>query len=363
MKSGPVVASRVPRTAPHKGGPLAVAAVLGLLVAGSGCGPEGFVDRSLPQVSDPPESSEQPRVGTAPPVDAPREADGPTSGPPGRAQVPPDGAADPEAPSPRDAGLPSDGFPAAADQAPASAEGAADPPTASVAPVDAAAVDATAAGAGAAAPGDPALPPAGPDGLVVRSAPGRALTDLTGLRAEDWIHWALAGAADTTRKRAVPARIGWSLLGTPRVGRYDDRATGFTWSDGTPTRMARTRAGAVVGGGVGLGFRLLVSGPTGRSRLTLHLGAWNTRADLRVRVERPGAEEALPSSEQVGFLDVEQPGRDRIVSVDFGPLPSGQELAVEWTVGALHHPQGNVTLQAATLSAAVEAPGAEDPAR
>jgi hypothetical protein len=113
-----------------------------------------------------------------------------------------------------------------------------------------------------------------------------------------------------------------------------------------PTLSARTRRRVAVGGAVGLGFVVRVSGPlAGISRLSVQLGAWNVRGALEVRVEgQPGL------GRQDGNLDAVHPGSDYNVIVDFGPLAAGHALLLEWTVGVLHHRFGNVTMLAAGLS-------------
>ena len=339
----------VPPRSPSILRPHAVAALAATLWAGAGsCGPSSHVERWL----DPPPAQGRevaPPAGPPnfpPPPPEPLEPDTRREPLDAGAWLAPDGAAEAAL---ADAGDP--GFePAPRDAGPA-------PDRTSSADLALDASDAS----------DPAPPPSSAAAPTITSEPARALTDLSAQGTLDWIHWGHDGAASITRKRGVPLRIGAAPVGTGRVGRYDDRPVGFIWSDGFPTLAARTRAGAATGGQIGAGFRVWVEGPIDRSLLTLHVGAWNAQAELRVR-RGPGAPPIDGASEgdvagqpPPGAPDrrftAGSPGRDRVATVAVAPVPAGHSLIVEWTVGAVTHPAGNVTLQGATLSPLPE-PGA-----
>jgi hypothetical protein len=287
----------------------------------AGCGPSGFVERW--SVATPAESTRAeglPAAGNESPIDAP--------------PLPP--PADAIAPATEVESRPGPQVDARVEDALEVSE--VRPGPADVGPPDAAREDGPVDGSSTLEP---------PASLAVQWGPSQDVSDLTQIGTGDWIHWGYQPGRLVNRKRGVPSRIAWLLVQAAGVGRYDDRQPAFTWSDGTPTRTARTHAGGVVGGTIGAGFQLQVPGPLpGPARLTVYVGAWNARGVLRVWIDGQPA-----STSEDRDLSARDSGRDRIATVDFGPLGPGQTLVLEWRVAAFFHSYGNVTLQAAAYSA------------
>lgn len=311
------------------GGPasrLTLAAALGLALSSGGCGPSPAIDRAgelPPPAISPTRSDARPL-----PVDA---ADAPPDQP---ALAPPDVAV--EAPAP-DAGVVRE---VAMDLA-APAVDAVAPPR----PVDAP----VAAEAGAPAPDlrpeAPAPVDAAPAPATASLTPVSGSTDLGGANLVDWAHFGLGGAgAAVNRKAGAPTRIRMAPAGTGQLVPFDDQAVTFSWTNGAPTpAVSGSGDGVAIGGAPGLGFRLEVTGhPTRASRLRVFLGVWQAQARLAARV---GDEPPLP----VLMEDVLVDSLERVYTVTFGPVPAGRPLVLTWTLTALHHMYGNVTLRAATL--------------
>ncbi|HEY0714788.1 MAG TPA: hypothetical protein VGF45_19055, partial [Polyangia bacterium] len=156
---------------------------------------------------------------------------------------------------------------------------------------------------------------AAPARLVVASDPPQNDTDLTDVGRLDWVHFGLGNASEPNRKRNATRQIRWSLIGMRALGTYDDRPVEFRWRDGVPMDNARTRHGITTGGEVGVGYRLRFDGPLREGgQMFFYGGAWNARAELRVRLRNTG----VPM--EVRSLDARAPGRDRAFTISFGPL-------------------------------------------
>ena len=175
---------------------------------------------------------------------------------------------------------------------------------------------------------------------------GRSSVDLTAQGSADWVHWALDSASSVNRKSGVTAQIG-SITTLGAAGRrFNDSGTrtAFSWTDGTPTVAATTRAGLYFQG-TGNGAEFTVPADTTAKQLIVHLGGWQARGQVEVSLSDGSA----PFVATVEDLST---AFDRTLTVDFQAASPGQTLTVRYSLLT----GSNITLQAATLEGDVAPP-------
>jgi len=183
---------------------------------------------------------------------------------------------------------------------------------------------------------------------VLNAASGNV--NLSAPENADWTHWGLTDTASFNYKNGVSRQIGnFTILGGGAVERYSDSAVQFSWSGGTPTAGAANTATGVFMTGLNNGFQLTVQADTVPRTLKLYVGVWSAGGRL---------EASLSDASAPGFIDtslVNATGSSHAVyTLNFQAGASGQTLTVRWTVGSLANGNGNVTLQAASLTAATD---------
>src|SRR6266700_3690146 len=171
-----------------------------------------------------------------------------------------------------------------------------------------------------------------------------------GLSAEgrtDWAHWGLNTANSFDHRRLTPQRINnFARIGAGPGKRLTDNATGFTWTNGTPTLSATDTATGVYLYGLSNGFQITVAADTVQRRLNLYLGLYGAQGDLEV---------SLSDLSAASYTDTSLAGVYNNAyaeyTIDFAAASTNQSLLVQYTSGALYDLQyGNVTLEAATLA-------------
>ena len=175
---------------------------------------------------------------------------------------------------------------------------------------------------------------------------GRSSVDLTAQGSADWVHWALNSASSVNRKAGVTAQIG-SITTLGAAGRrFNDASvrTAFSWTDGTPTASATTRAGLYFQG-TGNGAEFTVPADTTAKQLIVHLGGWQARGQIEVTLSDGSA----PFVATVEDLST---AFDRTLIVDYQAASPGQTLTVRYSLLT----GSNITLQAATLEGDVAPP-------
>jgi hypothetical protein len=178
----------------------------------------------------------------------------------------------------------------------------------------------------------------------------------------DWIHWGLYTDSSLNRKATVTPQIrDFIVLYDPNTSytlayRYADNYNGYTWSDGTQVvGVTNTPTGVYVVGPLKVletnGFLITVPADTSLKTLKVYVGTYGAR----------GKFQATLSDLQTSYVDttlvnsVNGPGR--VYTINFAASSPGQTLTILWTVDFKMRADGNVTLQAATLSA----PGVNNP--
>ena len=165
--------------------------------------------------------------------------------------------------------------------------------------------------------------------------------DLTAEGVLDWAHWGLNLPTDFDDKAGVTSQISnYIPLGTStNYLQYGDNAQGFTWTDGTPDPILRTRRPGSMWRGLATVSRLTCR----QRRPTVSLAstwAWNAAMHF---------EASLSDSSAPIYMDESLSGvQDRRYDIIYSAQTPGQTLRVRYWV-LLDFGSGNVTLQAASL--------------
>ncbi len=107
--------------------------------------------------------------------------------------------------------------------------------------------------------------------------------NLTADGTADWAHWALNSASTVNRKAGVTTQIS-NITTLGAAGRRfvgGGARTGFSWTDGTPTGSANTKAGLYFLG-TGNGFEFTVPADKNAKQLKVHLGGWKASGRIEV---------------------------------------------------------------------------------
>ncbi len=183
------------------------------------------------------------------------------------------------------------------------------------------------------------------------SIPQFSEVNLTAEGALDWVHWGLYTETSVTRKAGVTNQIGdFSVVGKGgfvRAYQFADNFNGYSWVDGAPTAtVSNTTTGVYV---VGLlnGFGFTVPATTTQRTLKVYVGAFGAQGELVASLSDhsapnfTGTDEVNPSN-----------GPSGVYALTYAANSAGAILTVRYTVSQmLVLPDGNVTLQAAALTA------------
>ncbi|HXJ74826.1 MAG TPA: Ig-like domain-containing protein, partial [Candidatus Dormibacteraeota bacterium] len=209
--------------------------------------------------------------------------------------------------------------------------------------------------------GSLALPPfarsAGPGPNLAgsfNSIPGGSAVDLTSEGEADWVHWGLYSETSLDRKAGVAPQISdYTLLDAEKgfafAYQFADNANGYTWSDGTPTpAVTNTTTGIWAYGTppVDSGFEVTAPADTNSRTFQIYVGAFGARGRLVAFLSDASAGGYTNSS-----LFNPGNGPSGVYSITYAAASAGQQLIVRWTLINAPQPDGNVTLQAATLTA------------
>ena len=200
--------------------------------------------------------------------------------------------------------------------------------------------------------------------------PRNSVVDLTAAGALDWVHWGLHTDTSVDRKANVPPRISdFSLLPPASIEtnagtyafRFADNPNGYSWSDGTPTaNVVDTPTGVWAYGfpiSIGTGFELTVPADTEVKTLKLYVGAWAARARFEATLSDGSAPAYVDTN--INNMNVTPVRQDSsyVYTLEYAAGSPGQTLRIRYTNTRVYHASGNVTLQAAALTAA----GADSP--
>ncbi|HXI53104.1 MAG TPA: Ig-like domain-containing protein, partial [Candidatus Saccharimonadales bacterium] len=199
-----------------------------------------------------------------------------------------------------------------------------------------------------AAPGGPSL-----SGAFSPIAAGSAV-NLTSEGEIDWVHWGLYTETSVDRKAGVVPQISdFTLLDSPSgfsfVYQFADNANGYTWWDGSPTvAMTNTTTGVWAYGTpqIDSGFQVTAPADTTPRSFKIYVGAYAARGRLVAFLSDNSARGYTNSSL---FNPANGPGG--VYTINYAAASAGQQLVVRWMLMNPTSPQGNVTLQSATLTA------------
>jgi len=189
------------------------------------------------------------------------------------------------------------------------------------------------------------------------SIPQFSEVNLTAEGTLDWVHWGLYTDTSVTRKAGVTNQISdFSVVGKGafvRAYKFADNFNGYSWVDGSPTAtVSNTTSGVYV---VGLlnGFEFTVPANTTQRTLKVYLGAFGAQGELIASLSDHSAPDFTGTNE-VNLSN----GPSGVYTLTYAANSAGATLKVQYTVSQmLVLPDGNVTLQAAALTA----PGANNP--
>lgn len=115
-----------------------------------------------------------------------------------------------------------------------------------------------------------------------------AVVNLTAEGEIDWVHWGLYTDTSLDRKAGVvPSISDFTLLDAPAgfafAYWFGDHASGYTWTDGTPTSAVTNTTTGVWAYGtplIGSGFQVTAPADTTTRTFKLHVGAYGARGQF-----------------------------------------------------------------------------------
>jgi hypothetical protein len=175
----------------------------------------------------------------------------------------------------------------------------------------------------------------------------------------DWIHWGLYTDTSMNRKAGVtPSISNFVLVGDTNSYiteyQYADNANGYTWYDGSPVPTVTNSTTGVWAYGtpisLGSGFQLTLPADTTQRTLQVFVGAFNAKGQFTASLS-DGSAPAFTNgiNETVNNLGN---GPGGVFSIAYAANSPGQTLTIKWTLALVRGLNANVTLQAATLTAA-----------
>jgi hypothetical protein len=180
-----------------------------------------------------------------------------------------------------------------------------------------------------------------------------AIVNLTREGEIDWVHWGLYTETSLDRKANVVPQIGdFTVLDSPAgfafVYQFSDNATGYSWNDGTPTPgVTNTTTGVWAYGTplIGSGFQMTAPADPATRTIKVYVGTFAARGRFEAFLSDGSARGYTNSSL---FNSLGGPGG--FYTITYAAASAGQELVMRWTLQMPSRPEGNVTLQAATLT-------------
>jgi len=184
--------------------------------------------------------------------------------------------------------------------------------------------------------------------------PQGSVIDLTTEGPVDWVHWGLYNETSLNRKATVAPQIGDfttvdATNGSAQVFHYADNYNGYSWNDGNPVvSFTNTPTGVWAYGtpNIGSGFELTVPADTSEKTVKVFVGTFAARGRFIASLSDGSAANYTNTS-----LSNTGNGPGGVYTVTYAAAGTGQHLTVRWTVAQSFRPDGNVTLQAAALTA------------
>jgi hypothetical protein len=181
-----------------------------------------------------------------------------------------------------------------------------------------------------------------------------AVINLTSEGEIDWVHWGLYTETSIDRKSGVVPQISdFTLLDAPAgfafAYWFGDNASGYTWTDGTPTAgVTNTTTGVWAYGTplIGSGFEVIAPADTVTRTLRVHVGTYGARGQFAAYLS-DGSSPGYTNSSLMNMAN----GPGGFYTVTYRANSAGQQLITRWTLQTPMRPDGNVTLQAASMTA------------
>jgi hypothetical protein len=175
--------------------------------------------------------------------------------------------------------------------------------------------------------------------------PPGANVNLTSEGLLDWAHWGMSVPDDFNHRAGAAQQISnFMLIGEAEVLQFEDNATGYSWSDGTPTIEGNNQTAGIYVSGLDNGFEVSASADTTVRTLKLYVGAYAAR----MRFEASLSDGSAPGYVDTSFANPSD-GPNAVFTLAFSAGSSGQQLVVRLTVAEELDASANVTLQAAVL--------------
>lgn len=188
----------------------------------------------------------------------------------------------------------------------------------------------------------------GTTSVVFASPPTPASVNLTTEGTADWAHWGRFASDAFNHKAGVTQQISnFTRLNAAGNNWLNDNPTTFTWTDGSPTGGAdATPTGVWIGGVVGGGFEFTVPAGTVEKTLKVYVGLWCAQGKLEAFLSDGSAVAYADSS-----LSSNTGTKNGVYTINFKAASAGQTLTVRYTIlNIFNPPNGNITLEAATLT-------------
>ncbi len=177
--------------------------------------------------------------------------------------------------------------------------------------------------------------------------------DLSAVGRLDWVHWGLQTETSLNRKACVAPLIGdFGVLQYAAVYQYSDNFNGYSWSDGSPVpSVTNTTTGVWAYGrpNLGTGFQLDAPADTTPKILQLFVGAYAAKGEFQARLSDGSAPAFVSGPNSTVSNRGNGPGG--VFTLRYAANSAGQSLTVTWSVSQIFAADGNVTMQAASLSA------------
>ncbi len=175
--------------------------------------------------------------------------------------------------------------------------------------------------------------------------------DLTAEGPLDWVHWGLYTESSLDRKAGVTPQIpDFTPKGSTGPFQYADNYNGYSWRDGSPTlSMTNTPTGVWMYGKPN-GFELLFPADTTPKKLKIYVGTFAAVGEFSATLS------GAPKYTDASISNINN-GPGGVYTLEVAADTPGQVLDIKYLVERTFDPTGNVTLQAAALSA----PGVNNP--
>jgi len=192
-----------------------------------------------------------------------------------------------------------------------------------------------------------------------QSIPAGSNVNLSAIGKLDWVHWGLYTDTSLNRKGSVSPQISsFTLVGDSNsflaAYQYADNFNGYSWYDGAPVAsVTNTTTGVWAYSfpvAIGAGFQITVPADTTERTLQVFVGAFSAAGRLEA-VLSDGSAPSFTSS-PVATVNNLNNGPSGVFALDYAAGSAGQTLTVTWTLATARGAGGNVSLQAAALTAA-----------